>query len=161
MWCPIGTSTQNCIRSLPADRSWPQYSLYPHTTCSIVNILSNCVCDSWNVPSLKLSANFCHVLSVIFRYVSTVVASSDFTSRSFDYILSKVALFSTKLKPNYHCLNCAILQDTTQWIYTKLPLFISFSGNQRSISVYVHRGKRVKPTIPHCFLLEVCRCFPL
>ena len=48
--------------------SWPQYSLYPHATSSIIYILSNRVRDSWNVPSLKLSANFHRVLSVIFRY---------------------------------------------------------------------------------------------
>ena len=46
-----------------------------------------------------------------FRYtagtrVFTVVASSDFTSRSSDYLLSKAGLFSTK----YHCLNSAVLQ---------------------------------------------------
>ena len=65
-------------------------------------ILPNRVSDSWNVPSLKLSATFCRVLSVIFRYtastrVFTVVASLDFTSKSSDYVLSKAGLFSTKL----------------------------------------------------------------
>ena len=49
---------------------------------------------SATAPSLKLSANFCRVFLVIFRYtagtrVSTVVAYSDFTSRSPDYVLSK------------------------------------------------------------------------
>ena len=43
-----------------------------------------------------------YVLLIIFRYivgtyVSTIVASSDFTSRSSDQILSKAGLFSTKL----------------------------------------------------------------
>ena len=78
--CPSGTSPQNPIQSLPANYSWPQYSLYPYSTYSIVNILSNHVSDSWNVPLLKLSANFCCVLLVIFSYtagthISTIVAS--------------------------------------------------------------------------------------
>ena len=67
-------------------------SLYmPHITGSIECILKR-VSNSWNVPSLKLSANICCVLLVIFRYktethVSTVVAlNSDFTSKSVDYV---------------------------------------------------------------------------
>ena len=53
--------------------------------------------------------NFHRVLSVIFRYttgtrVSTVVAYSDLTIKSSDYVLSKAGLFST----NYRCLNSAI-----------------------------------------------------
>ena len=56
-----------------------------HASC-IVYIPSNHVSDSQNIPSLKLSAIFCRVLSVIFRYtaatlVSSVVASLDFTSK--------------------------------------------------------------------------------
>ena len=61
-----------------------------------------CGSDSGNVPSLKLSANFCRVLLVILRYsagtrISSIVAYSDFTSKSLDYVLSKAGLFSTKL----------------------------------------------------------------
>ena len=72
-----------------------------HTSSSIVYILPNRVSDSQNVPSLKLSATFCRVVSVIFRYtvdapISTDVASLDFTSRSSRYILSKTGLYPTK-----------------------------------------------------------------
>ena len=45
-------------------------------------------------------------------HVSTVVAYSDFTSKSSDYILSKAGLFSTKLSLSLPEL--AILQDITQ-----------------------------------------------
>ena len=73
-----------------------------HATNFIIYILSNRVSDSRNIPSLKLSAIFWRVLSVIFRYtvgthVSFVVASLDFTGKSPDYVLSKTGLFSTKL----------------------------------------------------------------
>ena len=102
--------------------SWPQYSLNPHATSSIIHILSNRVSDSWNVPSLKQSAKFCCVLSIIFRYtagthVSTVVTSLDFTSRSSDYVLSKAGLFSTKLSLTIIAWT-QLLQDIMQWINT-------------------------------------------
>ena len=63
----------------------------PHTTGSI------------EIPSLKLSANFCVYYwsfsgtQWVGTSVSTTVAYSDFTSRSPDYVLSKAGLFSTKL----------------------------------------------------------------
>ena len=58
--------------------------------------------DILDEPSLKLSANYCRVFLVIFRYsvgtrVTSVVAYSDFTSKYPDYVLSKVGLVSTKL----------------------------------------------------------------
>ena len=59
---------------------------------------------------------YCRVFSVIFRCsagtrATSVVAYSDFTSKSPDYVLSKAGLVSNQTKPNYHCLNSAILQD--------------------------------------------------
>ena len=96
--------------------------LVSHTllALSCIYYICNRVSDSRNVPSLKLSAIFCCVLSVIFRYtagtqVSSVVASLDFTSKSSDYVLNKTGLFATKLSlSTYHCLNSAIynIQDT-------------------------------------------------
>ena len=58
--------------------------------------------DIFDEPSLKLSASYCRVFLVIFRYsavtrVTSVVAYSDFTSKYPDYVLSKVGLVSTKL----------------------------------------------------------------
>ena len=51
-----------------------------------------CGSDSWNVPSLKLSANFCCVLlgtQQVPVFPALHVAYSDFTSKSPDYVLSK------------------------------------------------------------------------
>ena len=159
-WCPMWTFPPNHVQSLPANRSWPQYSLYPHATCSIVYILSNRVSGSWNIPSLKLSANFCHVLSVLFRYtegtyISTILASLDFTSRSSDYVLSKAGLLSAKLSQT-------IIAWTQQWINTTQnhQILLAALITTRSIFVHVCQGERVKPTTLHCFLLEVYRRFP-
>ena len=87
------------VRSLPVNCSWPQSAHMPHATCSIECLLCNCVCDSLNVPSLKLSANFCHVVSVNLRYT----AAPTFpplqliqTSLAGLLTMSKAGLFSTK-----------------------------------------------------------------
>lgn len=50
-----------------------------HATCCIEFVIVNCVNNSRNIPSLKLSANFCHVLLIICMHivgtwVSNVVA---------------------------------------------------------------------------------------
>ena len=79
------------------DRTLLPSAYMPHATGSIECILSKCGSDSWSVPLLKLSANFCCVLIVIFRHcagtrVSSVVAYSDFICMSADYILSKAGL---------------------------------------------------------------------
>ena len=131
------------VRSLPVDRSWPQ-SVYATCTGSIECILCNCGSDSWKVPSLKLSANFCRV-SVIFRYsagtrVSSVVVYSDFTSKSPDYVLSKAGLFSTKLS-----------QTTIAWtrlFYTKSPFFSSFSRfRNHTGGTCARRGMRFRTVV--------------
>ena len=77
--------------------SWKSRKLLPRGNFPLYGIC-NCVSNSWNVPSLKLSPNFCTVLLVIFRYiagtcVSTILACSDFTSSS--WLHSEV--FPTKL----------------------------------------------------------------
>ena len=106
--------------------SWPQYSLYP--THSVVYILSKS--DSWKILSLlELSANFCRVLSVFFRYTvcthgSTVEAYTAFIIRSCDYILSKAGLFSTKLSLTIPGTWLYILQDVMNQHYTKSVLLI-------------------------------------
>ena len=120
----------------------------PHATGPIKCILSNCVSDSWNVPSLKLSANFCHVLLVIFKYtagtcVSTVVAYSNFTSKSPDYVLSKAGLFSTKLSQTIMAWTLLFYKIH---VYTKSPFFFgrfSRSRNYVRVSPHARRGKRL------------------
>ena len=83
------------VRSLPVDRSWPQSAYMPHTTGSIECILL------WQQ---QLKRTFAETVSQLYivRYsagtrVTSVVAYSDFTSKSPDYVLSKAGLFSTKL----------------------------------------------------------------
>ena len=62
------------------------------------------VCILFGMPSLHLFTFLMFLKSCIIRYtagkltrVFTVVAYSDFTSRSPDYVLGKAGLFSTKL----------------------------------------------------------------
>ena len=98
--------------------SWKSRKLLPRGNFPLYGIC-NCVSNSWNVPSLKLSPNFCIVLLVIFRYmagtcVSTILACSDFTSSSWLHSEG----FSNQAKPNCHCLNSASLQDVSHWINT-------------------------------------------
>lgn len=141
----MGSFPQNRVLSLPVNNSWLQYSSL--TTSSVLYILPNYVSDSWNVPSLKLSTNFCRVLLVIFRgfisfclipflihltkvdmshfsnIVGTIVAYSDCTSRCSDYVLNikQVCILAWTL---------LIYEIIMQWIrYTKSLLFSSFSRN--------------------------------
>ena len=116
----------------------------PHAAGSVECLLSNCSSDNWNVPSLKLSANFCHALLVIFRYtagtcVSSVVAYSDFTSKSPDCVLGKAGLFLTKLSQTISAWTLLFCE-----IYTKSPFFSSFSRSRNHVRVSTHTcwGKR-------------------
>ena len=86
------------------------------------------------------SANFCRVF---FRYsvgtrVTSVVAYSDFTSKSPDYVLSKAGLFSTKLSQTI--MPWTLLFYNTE---TKSPLFSNFSRNHEMLSAHAHWGKRL------------------
>ena len=94
--------------------------------------------DIFDEPSLKLSASYCRVFLVIFRYsavtrVTSVVAYSDFTSKYPDYVLSKVGLVSTKLSLRLFCKTD-----------TKSPFFCSFSHNHEMVSAHARRGERLR-----------------
>ena len=76
-----------------------------HATC-IEFVIFNCV-NNRNLPSLKLSANFCNVLPIIFMHivgtwVSTVIAYLN-TSKQVFLITSSLKQVCAKL--NYHCPN--------------------------------------------------------
>ena len=140
----MGTSPQNCIRSLSADcswptdtvlptsMSWPQYNLYPHATCSIVYILSNGVRDTylrWNcVPTFAVYCRSFSGTQWVLTF-SAIVASSDFTSKSSDYVLSKAGLFSTKLSLSLPELSYFTRYNAMNRHFTK-SLFFTCNNHQ-------------------------------
>ena len=78
-----------------------------HATCCIEFVIFNCVNNNRNLPSLKLSANFCNVLPIIFMHivgtwVSTVIA---YLNTSKQVFLTTSSLKQVCAKLNYHCLN--------------------------------------------------------
>ena len=131
------------VRSLPVNRSWPQSAYMPHTIL-VQSSVYYCGSNSWNVPSLKLSANFCRVFLVISRYysagtrVTSIVAYSDFTSKSPDYALSKPGLFSTKLSQTIIAWTLLFYKTDT-----KSACFSSFSRNHKMVSAHARRGRRL------------------
>ena len=91
----------------------------------------------------RKSANFRRVVLVIFRYsagtrITSIVAYSDFTSKSLDYVLSKGGLFSIKLSQTI--LPWTLLFYKTD---TKSPFFSNFSRNHKMVSAHARQGKRL------------------
>ena len=88
------------VRSLPVDHSRPQSAYMPHTTGSIECILlwqRQLKRTFTETVSQPLPCIFGHFWNSAGTRVTSVVAYSDFTSKSPDYVLSKPGLFSTKL----------------------------------------------------------------
>ena len=116
-----------CVPSLPVDRSLPQSAYMPHTTGSIECILlwqrqlKRTFTES---VSQLLPCMFGHLYSAGGTCVISVVAYSDLTSKSPDYVLSKVGLFSTKLS-----------QTIVPWTL--------FSRNHEIVSAHARRDKRL------------------
>ena len=106
-------------------------------------ILSNCVSDSRNIPSLKLSAIFCHVLSIIFMYTQWVHTFPPlqllWTSLASLLTMSwvKQACFQSIIKPKIQLYKI-------QHKYTKLPFLSASLITTRLISVHVRRVKHCK-----------------
>ena len=137
------------IQSL-VNRSWLKSAYMPHATGSIKCILSSCSNHNWNVPSLKLSANFCRVLLVNRYTTSTLVSSnvtySDFIGKSPDYVLGKAGLFSTKLSVPELCYFTRYTQSH-HFLVASLDLV---DYNHMRGSAHACQGKRLRTIV--CYL---------